>query len=191
MSEPELFIKAQSAFTNVVDQIKDDQWDIKLAVAMQKQGQTVRESLAYHIYDTAWVGDVLDGITIAAGKKKYAGDLVGSDPLASWHRVAKAAEAAVNSIDDLDSIVHLSYGDYSAREYLQHITTFVGLQAWDYARALGVSDKLPDDLVRGLWDMISPMAEQWRAMGVFGPRVSMADDATLQDKLLAITGRRP
>jgi hypothetical protein len=56
---------------------------------------------------------------------------------------------------------------------------------------IGVDDNLPADLVQGLWEEISPHAEEWRAIGVFGPAVAVPDDAGLQAKLLGLTGRQP
>ena len=64
--------------------------------------------------------------------------------------------------------MHLSYGDYPAREYLKHITSFRGLRVYDIAKFIGADTTMPDDLVQGLWDEIAPDAEQWRQMGVFG-----------------------
>ena len=44
---------------------------------------------------------------------------------------------------------------------------------------------------RGLWDEIAPSAEEWRKLGVYGPAVPVPEDAPLQDRLLGLTGRRP
>ncbi len=85
--------------------------------------------------------------------------------------------------------MHLSYGDFPAREYLKHITSFRGFRAFSIAKLIGVSTKLPDDLVQGMWDEIAPEVESWRAMGVFPPPLEIADDAALQDRLLAMCGR--
>ncbi len=46
-------------------------------------------------------------------------------------------------------------------------------------------------MVQGLWDQISPEADTWRAMGVFGAAVPVPENAPLQDRLLGLTGRRP
>ncbi|MCX6372579.1 MAG: TIGR03086 family protein, partial [Actinobacteria bacterium] len=97
----------------------------------------------------------------------------------------------VRAFDDLDRVVHLSYGDYPAREYLKHITSFRGLRAYDIAKYIGADTTMPDDLVRGLWDEIAPDAEQWRQMGVFGAAVDVPETAPLQDRLLGLTGRLP
>jgi hypothetical protein len=87
--------------------------------------------------------------------------------------------------------VHCSFGDYTAREYLWQVNSFRGLRAHDVAVVIGVPSDLPEKLVEGLWDEISPHAEEWRTMGVFPAAVPVAADAPLQDRLLALTGRQP
>ena len=98
---------------------------------------------------------------------------------------------AVQALDDPDKIVHLSYGDFPAREYLKHITSFRGFRAFDIAKWIGASTALPEDLVQGMWDLILPEVEAWREMGVYGPPVSVPADAPLQDRLLGLVGRDP
>jgi hypothetical protein len=45
--------------------------------------------------------------------------------------------------------------------------------------------------VQGIWDEISPHAEEWRAIGVFPAAVPVPDSAPLLNRLLGITGRPP
>jgi uncharacterized protein (TIGR03086 family) len=192
MTEADVFILAEQAFTRMVDQIKDDQWDILIpAGTASRQDATLREKINYHAYDDSWVPDTLSGKTIEEVGEKYNGDLLGADPKASWHRITDRTQAAVRAFHALDKIVHLSYGDFPAREYFKHITSFRGLQAWDLAHAIGADDRLPEDLVQGMWDEFAPDAEAWRQLGVFGPKVEVPDDAPLQDRLLGLTGRQP
>ena len=156
----------------------------------RKPGSTLREVINYHAYDDAWVPDVLAGKTMEQVGHAHDGDLLGADPAARFAAIADAATAAVRAFDDLDMTVHLSYGDYPAREYLKHITYFRGLRAYDLARFIGADTTLPEPLVRGLWREIAPVAEEWRQLGVFGPAVPVAADAPLQDRLLGLVGRR-
>ena len=65
------------------------------------------------------------------------------------------------------------------------------MRAHDIARVIGVDSTLPPELVAGLWEELSPHAEEWRAMGVFGPAVAVPDDASPRAKLLGLTGRNP
>lgn len=198
MNEPEVFIKAEHALNKVVAQIGDDQWSMVMPPEFQtfdpSRQYTLREIINYHAYDDAWVPDMLAGRTMdEVGNEAFAGDLLGDDPKASFAAIASkaCAAAAALSDDDLDRTVHCSFGDFSAREYFWQITSFRALRAHDIAEVIGVDSTLPADLVQGVWDQISPHAEEWRAIGVFGPKVDVPDDAPLQNRLLALTGRQP
>ncbi|MCX6363179.1 MAG: TIGR03086 family protein [Actinobacteria bacterium] len=191
MNEKDVFILADEALKNVVDQIRDDQWDSRVPDDMtRKPGTTLRQTINYHAYDDAWVPEVLAGKTIAEVGDKYDGDLLGDHPKLNFAAIVETAVLTVRAFDDLDRIVHLSYGDFPAREYLKHITSFRGLRVYDLARFIGADTTLPDDLVQGLWDEIAPDAEAWRQMGVFGPAVAVPESAPLQDRLLGLTGRQ-
>jgi hypothetical protein len=102
-----------------------------------------------------------------------------------------AACAAAEAVSDYDAVAHLSFGDYPVREYLWQINSFRALRAHDLARVIGVSSDLPAALVQGVWDEVSPHAEEWRGMGVFPAAVPVPEDAPLLDRLLGITGRDP
>ena len=193
MTPQDVFILADQALLGVVEQIGDDQWDAVVPTEMtpRQPGSTLRQVINYHAQDDAWVPDVLNGKTIAEVGDAHDGDLLGDAPKAAFARTAAAAIAAVRAFTDLDKTLHLSYGDYPAGEYLTHITYFRGGRVYDIARFIGADAIMPADLVQGLWDEPAPHAEEWRAIGVFGPAVENPDDAPLQDRLLALTGRDP
>ena len=198
MREPDVFIKAEQALQNVVDQISDDQWAMEMppAFAMRAVDRpvTLREIINYHAYDDAWVPDMLAGHTMdEVGQAAFKGDLLGDDPRASFAQIVAKACAVAGTVNDadLERTVHCSFGDYSVREYFWQINSFRALRAHDIADVIGVDSTLPPELVQGVWDEISPHAEEWRSIGVFGPRVEVPEDASLQDKLLALTGRHP
>jgi uncharacterized protein (TIGR03086 family) len=192
MTEQEVFILADRALKTVVDQIRDDQWGLVVPDDMTREsGTTLRELVDYHARDDAWVPDVLAGRTIEEVGDKHAGDLLGDHPKLSFASIVETAVLAVGDFGDLDRTVHLTYGDWPAREYLKHITSFRGLRVHDIAKLIGADTTMPPDLVRGLWEILSPQAEEWRKLGVYGPAVPVPEDAPLQDRLLGLTGRRP
>lgn len=194
MSEQQVFVLSELALADTIDQIRDHQWDQMKPEWFQTGGQgdaSLREIVNYHAFDSAWVPDVLAGKTIAEVGDAYAGDLLGDDPKGSYRRYSNKAVAAVNELNDLDQTVHLSYGDFPAREYLKHITSFRGFRAYDIAKWIGASTQLSDELVQGMWDEFSTEVEVWRQMGVFGPAVPVPDDAPLQERLLGLVGRDP
>jgi len=68
---------------------------------------------------------------------------------------------------------------------------FRGLRAHDIARVIGVDPSLPPELVQGIWDEISPHAEEWRKIGVFPAAVPVPATVPPLDRLLGLTGRSP
>ncbi|MGI8848504.1 MAG: hypothetical protein ACR2GX_09655 [Candidatus Dormibacteria bacterium] len=194
MSEQDVFIRSEVALMDTIDQIRDEQWDQNKPAWFQTGGQgdvSLRDIVNYHAFDSAWVPDVLAGRTTAEVGETHAGDLLGDDPAGSYRSYGQKAIAAVEELDDPERNVHLSYGDFPAREDLKHITSFRGFRAYDIAKWIGVNTQLPDDLVQGMWDEFAPEIESWRQMGVFGPAVTVPDDAPLQDRLLGLVGRDP
>jgi uncharacterized protein (TIGR03086 family) len=195
VDETEVFVRADAALDRVIAQIRDDQWGMAMPanfVMRNSDTPTLREIVNYHAYDDSWVPDTLSGRTMdEAGRDKFDGDLLGDDPRAAFAAIVEQACAAARGLEDLDRVVHLSFGDYSAREYFWQINSFRALRAHDISQAIGVDSTLPDDLVQGVWDEVSPHAEEWRGMGVFPPAVAVPDDASLQDRLLGLTGRQP
>jgi len=195
MREQDVFTLAEQALKRVVDQVRDDQWAMEMPPTFARRDQstvTLRDIVNYHAYDDAWVPDMLSGKTMEeAGRAKFDGDLLGDNPKGSFAAIVEAACAAARNLDDLNRTVHCSFGDFTAREYFWQINGFRGLRAHDIARVIGVDSTLPDALVQGLWEEISPHAEEWRAIGVFGPAVAVPDNAGLQAKLLGLTGRTP
>lgn len=195
MTELEIFIQADTALAHVVGQIKPDQWTMPIpdwfAVGPTEQGLPLRGVINRHAYDEAWVPDVLAGKTAAEVGAKYDGDLLGDDPRASFASITEAALAAARALTeaDLAKTVHLSYGDFSARDYLKHITIYRAPRAYDIAKLIGVDTTLPPQLVQGLYDQLAPEIDQWRAMGVFGPALEAPNNADAQTKLFALIGR--
>jgi len=196
MREQDVFVLADQTLKKVVDQITDEQWAMVMppTFAMRREDHdvTLREVINYHAYDDAWVPDMLAGRTMdEAGQDKFDGDLLGEDPKASFAAIVEKAVSAAEALTDPELTVHCSFGDFPAREFLWQINGFRGLRAHDIAQVIGIDSTLPDDLVAGIWEEIEPHAEEWRAIGVFGPKVDVPADASMQDRLLGLTGRNP
>jgi uncharacterized protein (TIGR03086 family) len=191
MTEQDVFGLAQKGLKDVIDQIKDDQWDMKMPADFTRgKDYTLRDIINYHTYDDAWVTETLVGKTIEEVGKKWDGDLLGDDPKASYAKYNQIASDAVAALPeaDLDQKVHLSYGDFSTREYLQHIICYRGFRVYTLAQIIGVDTTMPADLVQGLTEIVMPHVEEWRQMGVFGPAINAPENADAQTKLLCAAG---
>lgn len=64
------------------------------------------------------------------------------------------------------------------------------IHGWDVARSTGQDTTMPHGLAEANYDMIPDFTDDQRE-GIFGPRVVVPDDASVQDKLLAFSGRDP
>jgi hypothetical protein len=196
MEEAEVFVLADRALADVVAQIQPGQWDMAMPPSFARRDRdtvpTLREVINYHAYDDAWVPDMLAGRTMEeAGATKFDGDLLGDAPVERFEAIVRAACAAAEEVRDYDRVAHLSFGDYTVREYFWQINSFRALRAHDLAPVIGIEPRLPEALVQGVWDEVSPHAEEWRTIGVFPAAVPVPDDAPLLDRLLGLTGRDP
>jgi hypothetical protein len=190
MTIQELFITSNQALQKVVAQIIDDQWELAMPPGSSRQPMTLGEAIRYHTYDDAWVPDVLAGKTKEAVGDVYESLRTTGDIQANFNQYNQAAIAAVRGFEELDRTVHLSYGDFSARDYLQHIISFRAFRAYDIAKLIGADTTMAPDFVQALMDEFSPVIESYRQMGVFSPAIAVADDASPQAKLLAMVGKQ-
>ncbi|MFI5282510.1 MAG: TIGR03086 family protein [Candidatus Dormibacterales bacterium] len=196
LTEPEVFLLADHALNDVVAQIRDEQWSMEMPASFATRASdhrpTLREIINYHAYDDAWVPDMLAGRTMAeVGVDRFKGDLLGDEPKLRFAEIVDKACAAAKALDDLERTVHCSFGDFPARGYLWQTNMFRGLPAHDIAKVIGIDFDMPDALVQGIWEEISPQAEKWRAIGIFPKAVPVPEDAPLLDRLLGLTGRNP
>lgn len=189
MKQRELFLQADAALRSVVDRITPESLELPAPAAWtRKKNPTLRDVIADHARDEAWLPAVLAGQTIVEVGDRYEGILLGDDPVAAYDRLNDLATAAVSVDLNPEQTVHLSYGDFTLAEYLQHVSIYRAFQAWSIARLIGVDFSLPAPLVESLWQQIGPQIDDWRAMGVFGPEVPVAPDADRETQLLGKTG---
>jgi hypothetical protein len=189
--EQEVFVLADKALQQVINQITPEQWEQKVTEPLAAgRDMNLRTLINYHAYDEIWIPDTLAGKTVEEVGDTYKGDLLGTDPIASYGAIVDKAIEAVNALTeaDLAKTAHLTYGDFPVREYLVHITTFRGFRAYTIAKFLGVDSTLSAALVDGLWDEVASNIDWWREVGVFGPEIPVPEDADKQTKLLGMTG---
>ncbi len=165
--------------------IEDDQWGDPTPCTEWD----VRDVVNHMVSEERWAPPLLVGKTIEEVGDQFEGDLLGNDPKRAWTEASTEAIRTVEEVDD-DKIVHLSFGDVPAREYLCQLLSDHVIHCWDLARGIGGDERLEPDLVDFTYRYLKPRADHWRTGGVFGARAEVPRGADRQTKLLAITGRQ-
>jgi uncharacterized protein (TIGR03086 family) len=181
-----LFRKGSDIYGDAVHAIRDDQWHLPTPCTEWD----VRALLHHLVYEMVWVRSMLEGKTIAEVGDRFEGDLFGDDPVGAWDRAAADATAAVDELDSLQSVTHLSFGDFPAEEYLNQVLFDLHIHSWDLRSGIGVDTTLDDELTDYLYPWAEKAMGAYRAAGVVAPMPPIADDASMQTKILAQTGRR-
>jgi uncharacterized protein (TIGR03086 family) len=185
MNVRDLHHTALDAFTMRVDQLPAGSWDWATPCA----DWDVRALLNHVVGENRWIPPLLAGATVAEVGDALNGDLLGDDPVATWHASTGPALDTVRGTP-LDRTVHLSFGDVPAEEYLWQLTADALIHTWDLARATGQDESLPAELVEPCARWFDGVEEAYRAAGLIGPRVEI-DGADPAAALLGRFGRDP
>src|SRR5262249_34101964 len=118
---------------------------------------------------------------------KFDGDLLGDDPVGAFAAAGTEATDASARVDP-DKIVHLSFGDVSASEYLYQLIADHLVHAWDLAAATGGDRRFDEDLVAAVADWFGDRESLYRESGAIGPRIAASTEDP-QERLLAAFGR--
>jgi uncharacterized protein (TIGR03086 family) len=168
--------------TRIADQVAPDAWDLPSPC----EGWSARDVLA-HLVTTQW-----DFVTrFDFGQGDYSPP---EDPLRAWPEVRDRVQAL---LDDPQRALTPYDGYFGPTNFAATIDQFYAtdllVHAWDIARAAGLTDleAMPADEVRRCLADINSLGDAVRQPGVFGPPVSVPDEAGEQARLLAFTGREP
>lgn len=200
--EAELFVMAEQVLVEVIGRIRGEQWDIVIPPLFDMPGadrpRAMRELVGHYAYDDAWVPDLLAGRTMDdVGPDRFDGDLLGGDllggnPHAHVVRISDAACAAARLVTDGDAVVHCTFGDVPARDYLWQLNIARSFIAHDIAMHLGSrACPLTEELARGMWEGTAPAADMWRSYGIFRDPLPMPADVSWRDRFLLSAGRDP
>ena len=189
MKQRDLFLMSDAALRDVIDMLDLDQLSTKVpADWSRKPDPTLRDIVAAHAFDEAWVPDVLAGKTAEEVGDRWSGDLLGDDPIGNYDEFNDAATEAALADRDPKQVVHFSYGDWSLADGFVHLAVYRAFQAWSIAKLVGLDFSLPDDVVDGFNEEVVPHIEEWRAMGVFPPEITPPDGADAETILLCRVG---
>jgi uncharacterized protein (TIGR03086 family) len=171
----------------IIEQVSRDRWHASTPCT-----EWDAQQVANHIIgENLWAGELFHGKTVAQVGATLDGDLTGEDPAAAYRRSVDVARQAVEAPGAMEATCHLSFGDYSGDNYAGQLFMDALIHGWDIAKGTGQETRLDADLVARCLPIAEEFTRKFRAAGVFGDDLPVAEDADQQTKLLALVGRKP
>jgi uncharacterized protein (TIGR03086 family) len=120
-------------------------------------------------------------------------DLAGSDPAGAYNRAADTTMRELRTPGVLEKVLKTPFGERPAAAMVSIMTADQMIHSWDLARALGQPYTMDEDLASATLKMMQDHynPEQRRVGKMFAAAVPCADDASVQDRLIALSGRQP
>lgn len=128
---------------------------------------------------------------LESGSMSTPGSLAKDASLQAFDAATKKALTAAKAPGALAKQAKTPVGEMTAGQFMMMVAGDLCVHAWDLAKATSQDTKLDPKLAEVSYAVFSPMAQFGRQAGVFGPEVKVAANASAQDKLLGLTGRKP
>ena len=186
VSEDQLYARAMLSTLVIVEHVSGDQWHASTPCAEWD----ARQVLNHLIGENLWAGELLLGKTIDEVGTTLDGDLTGDDPAAAYRRSVEVAVQAVQAPGAMEATCHLSFGDYSGADYARQLFMDTLIHGWDIATGTGQQARMDPELVAPCLPIADELTRTFRAAGVFGDELPVADATDPQTRLLALVGRR-
>lgn len=151
---------------------------------------SVRDLVNHLTAEQLWVPELLGGRTVEEVGQRFAGDVLGADPVATWRSAMEAALHAFSAPGAVARTVHLSRGLTPAHDYLEEMVMDLAVHGWDLARALGADEGIDPATVQRLLVEWNGRADELSHTSMFAGPLETADDADPQTRVLALFGRR-
>lgn len=189
------FVLASTGFADRLRVVRPEQWTGSTPCTEWNVRQLVnhmaRANLSYV--------RLLDGGTSAEFIRQRDADALGTDPVGAFGRSAQACAEAYARSEAMRQMVDHPSGTMTGEQALAMRTTDTVIHTWDLARAIGADERLDAGLVIWIMEHLdeiyaglpeTPIAAESTHRFFAAPVGELGLDASQQDRLLHITGRR-
>jgi uncharacterized protein (TIGR03086 family) len=164
-------------WTDVYARVGDTQWDARTPCSEW----TVRDLVEHNLQWQATGGAMLGAAT-------EQGD--------DWETIREAYASHLSDPSNLEGTVG-EFADIPRHELAAFLIGDLLIHSWDLARSIGADETLPPAAVEatmaGLHHVPPELLRGRNPLGqqMMGPAIDIPDEASIQDRMLAFTGRRP
>lgn len=153
------------------------EWDVQSLI-----NHNIKVSQAFHGMLTG--GGKVDPFDVS-------GPIPSEGAVAAFEGSTGALLQAIKAPGALEKVVEAPFGKMPGSQFIMIPFADLLIHKWDLAKATGQDSSLDSSMSDACFALLSPMLEGLRSGGNFGSAVSVSADASIQDKLLGITGRAP
>lgn len=182
-----LFQAGCAAFGARVHRVGSGQWQAGTPCTEWSVADLVDHLIDEHLWAPPLLsGHLLETARAIVESEKHT--LEGDRP-AAWDAASLASARAFAEDGAIDREVSLSRGPAPASEYLSEMIFDLAVHSWDLGRAIGMDEALPAELVA----FALPFAQSFSgdASPWFAPPQAAPEGASDEERLIALTGRRP
>ena len=131
-------------------------------------------------------------IAFGSTTSSYSGESDLSKLTQAYEELVRQVLAVAKGPGALESKVTTPIGEMPESVFLAASCMDNLIHCWDLAKATGQDTRLDPQVVDVSYQMFVPDAmDQGRAAGLIGPLIDVPEEASLQDKLIAYSGRQP
>ena len=176
------YTKALYGFDAVVQRVADDRWDSPSPC----EGWTALDVLAHNIGMCNMIAGFARGIDASAPD-----EVTPSDPQTDWAAARDGVLAALDTEGALQIKTLTPWGNLRVDRFIGIVAVDPLTHTFDLARAVGQDIVLDEDMAAAGYAQIKAAGDGVRGGGRFAPESEVAEDASIVDKFVAMTGRQP
>lgn len=149
----------------------------------------VQQLIQHNLKVSQWVNSILTGGG-GVNPMDVSGELPSEGAAAAFEAITNGVLTTAKSLD-LEQVMETPFGPMTVGQLLIVPSGDIVVHKWDLAKATNQDTSLDSGLAEVCYQALLPVASGGRDQGLFGPEVSVPANASIQDKLLAFTGRQP
>lgn len=179
------FTKTIYTMDGVVRRVADNDWDNQ----SPNDEWTAKQTLGHVIWGMKRIAAAIKDDPTPEEQAEE--DVAGDRPVDSWDDVRENLLDALDHHGVLQKEIETPFGDMTVDEALGKFIFDALTHAWDIAEATGVDAAIPEDLADKALSVLMAFGDAIRGPGLFDSEVKVADDASVQDRFIAFSGRKP
>lgn len=169
----------------VVHRVADDDWDNP----SPNKEWTAKQTLGHVIWGMKRMTAAVTGDP-APGEQAEA-EVAGERPAETWDGVREKLLHALDHHGVLHKEIETPFGAMTVDDALGRFLFDTVTHTWDIAQAAGIDAAIPDDLAEKSLKLLMALGDAIRGPGVFDEAIDIDENAPIQDKLIAYSGRQP